>query len=1097
MNINDCLEQLIALTKENMNILTALNESFYAKKDHVSVQVEGVQFAIPSFLSLESKIDTLQQNLENVLNAPKTGEAFTYFDGTTQKIELSGYASTPTHVDLSAVKQFGVESNNIFKDFMTPNPYVRLDISEIPNSIKHVNIKKVVLRNNELISKVQSLYNTVDLLEPSLQINYTDLYKILYNYVKDTDYVAYDSIRRLPVRECDSYGIYDITSIRDVYQDENLDEHYELVLNHDLTYTIANGTISRNIVPGDYLITNNDKVQMIVEEVYPGTCTIKVRILYGGYANLCDKTSANTDLYRLKFYKTSTLDRMKYIDEPIEEDVHICVFIAPVNDTTNIQAPWGTGLYINTDKLIDEDGVSFRDYYNKYVNNVGDALFAITHMMSDDSQVEKLNQERFDVLSKVTPTFNDGDLVVTQINKHLNDSSSVQHIRGLYNQKVEYKNQLDTLQSSINQVQEQLSTISFNDTTNTRSVYEAQLSEYNTRRRELVASLQSVVNEISESANSSDVPIENAKYRIRGFMDIDTFETANPDVKVIKLDVEYRYKNRNKFTGNAETIGDYIYSDWNKMSSIYRKINPVMSNGKITYVLEDLNEDRNVISFNQLDIPISQGEIVDVRYRYIYNLGYPFVEFTSSWSSIKSVEFPSEYLANIEILDIISENNDDIRKNQYLGLMEQYGLIEHAGDMIQDQTIKYFHQPEHIASGFYTEERRIIPLRDKLSEIVGNLTDLQTEVYGAIGDSLLVTMSDGIVEQEVKSNIVNTFKTISYSDNDNRIEIDNDLVSGAWSTDLKFAYRQLTLTLYNRGDYPIKLHSLFPGDYNVELLSGTSSKFDVNNYIIKGDENTPDSGVYMRFDTDVTGNEDYSSLQRLNQFIYFRTQIAGANPLYETNAYDIVRQDALQEDVKLSINPQLSTNQIDIASRTKPLTVDDRDRDTIRFECASLSSAKRKQLKFKYYRVNESGTLVPTVSTAELNDAREPYRAAYALPYPGSLENICITNNQSYIVINPGDSIRLPIDFYYWFDPTAQVSKSNVSVTRSLAFDVRTSLFADPVTYKINISANKTDTVRNTKFTPEQLNDLRFEYPLTPNTNSTRLILNKINRVNK
>ena len=118
MNINDCLEQLIALTKENMNILTALNESFYAKKDHVSVQVEGVQFAIPSFLSLESKIDTLQQNLENVLNAPKTGEAFTYFDGTTQKIELSGYASTPTHVDLSAVKQFSVESNNIFKDFI-------------------------------------------------------------------------------------------------------------------------------------------------------------------------------------------------------------------------------------------------------------------------------------------------------------------------------------------------------------------------------------------------------------------------------------------------------------------------------------------------------------------------------------------------------------------------------------------------------------------------------------------------------------------------------------------------------------------------------------------------------------------------------------------------------------------------------------------------------------------------------------------------------------------------------------------------------------------------------------------------------------------
>lgn len=1056
MNINDCLSQIVALTRQNLELLTALNESFYTRKEHIAVQIEGQSFAIPSFLSLESKIDSLQQNLDNLLNAPKTGEAFTYFDGTTQKMELSGYASTPTHVDLGVVTQFGVETNNVFKDFMSPNPYVRLDIRSIPNNIKHVNIKKIAIKNTELKSLLDALIGDETQGGASSLVSYSDVYKLLYNYLGGEDYVEYNTVRRLPIRETNAYGVYTIRSIEDTYQDSNLDEHYELVLEEDLTYTISNGTISRDIKVGDVLITNDDKTQMVIESVVPGTKHLKVRILYGGYANLYDSTTANSDRCKLKFYKSPSWDQTKYIDVPIEEDRYVCVFVAVINDTTNIQSPWGTGLYIDTYKLTDGSGNTFDNYYKTYVNNIGDSLYAITRMMTDDSQIEKLSSSEFETLMKYKPTIDTSSnlIKVTQINKHLNDSKSVQRIRTLYNQKVEYKNQLNTVQDAIDTINATLATISFSDTSNTRVVYESQLEEYNTKRRELTASLQSIIGEISESANSSETPIENAKYRIRGFVDVSMsgINLSTP-TNVIKLDVEYRYKNHSKFTGNAETIGnDYIYSDWNKMDSIQRYIQPKLSGTTITYSLEEPGEAKNQISFNQLDIPISQGEVVDIRVRYVYNLGYPFVRFTSDWSPIVTIEFPEEFLTNVEVLDILSENNDDIKKQQYIGTLNQYGLIDHAEDMIQDQTIKYFHQPEHISSGFYTQERRIIPLKDKLSEIVSSLSDLQSEVYGAVSDNLVLSISDNSSAVELKPNIVNTFRTISYDSNGN-------VFDKLLSTVVKQS--PLLLNIYNAGDYTIKLHTLFPGDYHTVLQEDTAnSKYDVNDYItkVRVGEDVEMRGVYMLFDNtirDLVEGETrdilkYIDKQRLNQFVYFRTRVDGADALYSDNVPDYVGDDKLQSNIKLSSH--------------------------------SMHDDERAVAECGVYNLE---------GDSESND-----RFAYLYPYPGLLSNICATSKDAFVTIDPGNSIKIPLNFVYWFEKpnNSDSDAENIrdftrSVTRSIAFDIRTSLFADPVSYKLNVSANYIDV---SSFKTKKQADLSglSKYSLTPNTDNVRILAN-------
>ena len=80
-SFTECLKQITSLTKKNLQILRMLNDAFYTKKNHLVSIVDGEQYVIPSFLSLESKIDNLEANLQNILDAPKTGEAFTYYDG--------------------------------------------------------------------------------------------------------------------------------------------------------------------------------------------------------------------------------------------------------------------------------------------------------------------------------------------------------------------------------------------------------------------------------------------------------------------------------------------------------------------------------------------------------------------------------------------------------------------------------------------------------------------------------------------------------------------------------------------------------------------------------------------------------------------------------------------------------------------------------------------------------------------------------------------------------------------------------------------------------------------------------------------------------
>lgn len=155
-NISDYLSQIEALTNTNLQILQTINDSFFTKKNHLFAEVDNTTYVIPSFISLENKINMLQENFENLIKSPETSEAYFNLDGNTRAIEVRKYSHVPDKITLPAISTYNVESNDIFKDFMTPVPYINIELPSLPNDIVEVNVKKVVAKSDALKSLFKS-----------------------------------------------------------------------------------------------------------------------------------------------------------------------------------------------------------------------------------------------------------------------------------------------------------------------------------------------------------------------------------------------------------------------------------------------------------------------------------------------------------------------------------------------------------------------------------------------------------------------------------------------------------------------------------------------------------------------------------------------------------------------------------------------------------------------------------------------------------------------------------------------------------------------------------------------------------------------------
>lgn len=1004
-NVTEYLIKLQELTQTNLDILQAINDSFFTDKNHLAVNISGTQYALPSFLSLENKLNVLSENFENLIKSPETGEAYFCIDGNSRAIELKPYTSAPNPVILEEVDNFEVENNDMFKDFLTPSPYININLKELPNDITDVLVKKVIPINQELKNRFKTLLGD----NTSSQYKYSELYKILEIYKEDVDYTMYDTITTLPFKKSVGNGLYVIKEIED-YIDNDLNEIITLKIRTDLddliymnslSYKLFDETITHPLEKGDKLLTYEGNAKLeIIDILEDGT--LKLKVLNGEYVNLTaylDGDILNSN--KLKFFSGNESNN-KIVKIPLEEDEYIFTSIAPINNRLNIQAPWGSGLLINTYKLTNINKGEFNEYYRNNVKNIGDILRDLTLSFSDSlsNYTTKDIEEKY---LKFKPTLSKDDLMVAQTNKYITKSYAWKDIKANYAEKLIAKEQLQVVQNKILTTNKELSNTSFEDV----SIRNAKKSELNSlllEENSLLTSTRKIADNIKRIFSSSDIPLEAARYSVIGFLNMEDDSLNDIKQHITGIEILYKYISPSLFeTETSYVINEKNFANWNLLSKTRDKIVKV-DNDKLS-VIYDSDEthiygDPYKPLFNQIDIPINQWENVVISVRFVYDFSYPFLKVKSQWSTPITINFPDEFRNEVDVIDIVNENDKEIEANRFEGILETKGIINHINDEVNDLDNLYFHKPEHIASGFYTPERRIIPLKDKLDDMNNNINKLLDEVIGIDESNIEVSVKLNntttlLNENEVSNIYVEQYSTFLSDTNNIGNYIINDLKGK------KYVTTTMNISIKNNSNRDLKLYPIIPGKSNTTINEIVNSKFDKYDYCCDLGSLSEDQpvGVWM-----LAGGIPY--IQKANQYVTFRVRDLYTNEKYYTD------------------DSEFATT-------------------------SDISSMFKTGMNFKEYFHNQGASIE---------------KSQIAFLYPNHKLETPLLTNSKYKLIRPTKELLIPITFEYYLEEGKEISKL-------LSFDIRTSLYNDPINYTFRVIAKYQSDAFDKSIAIESLNN--------------------------
>lgn len=1026
MTVSESLLQIAELTKQNLQILKTLNDSFYTKSNHLSTRVGDTTYTIPSFIALENKINHVQDAFNNLVHAAKSGETWFNFDGNSKEIRVRGYQAAPSPVELTVKTKFMTEARQLFKDMLTPQPYLNFDMSALPDDIHQVRVKKVIPYHSALINILSGYIGD----NPSVQMDWATFQRALLSaeqdFVPGDDYLEYDTTYELPVRHCTRSGAY---IIEEVLTDQ-ITENFENVITvrisdkTPLICTEFDGFGETDLTANAVLTTYDGSAKLRVQKINPATRELELLILSGEYVNpiaagknikvqpgksVFDSVS---DYSILKLFSSVETNRELHI--PLEEDKMVFMTVAPINPRLNTQSTWGTGLLVNSDSLRNAaNEMPFREYYNQNVINVGDAMIELATISYPS--ITKYSSSDWKTLMgkdsiKITPDnihFN-----VVQINKHLNDSDAVKNIRALYSQKKQYQTDLKECQARIASLTESLAEISFDDMSGTRSVYTAQIAELKDQQNNLITSINKIVDNIALAANNAEIPLEEGKFHIRGYYDIQpllvNFANAlgctDKDLfkNILGIEVRYRYRNADIPQANVAVINDFLFTEWCTYQPPYRERNMEYDKGGYAVTSGDKGEynySDNVPKFNQIDIPISQGENVEFQVRIIWGFGHPFVKCATEWSDVVTATFPPELVKDVQVTTIIEENNSDIETNRFETILHTKGITQHIDDSIDDQDVKYFHKPESISSGFYTAERRIIPLKDKLIDMDSKLTEVEDMIQGTTSEALEVMCTIDNIGIAIQADVDNVIQLPAYS----TIQASDDKIptGSAWrDPNTQVVYVPATITLKNRTNHIVNLFSVMPGSRDVFIQNLSNHKYPIEDFVSSTDINAPAKGpviVWTACLENEAGKEIKKPIsrafpQRANQIITYRRTNPYDGSIYSTIA-DMTGGDKSHE---LTIN----------------------DYNDAHDEKTGLRSS------------DGYGLWVWPVSPAK---------------YGMCLETDAVS---AKLVLAPGESVSYALQIEYKLNSTNYVTESF-----TMGFNVRNSLYLDPLYYQIQFVA--------------------------------------------
>lgn len=1096
--------KLQSLYDNAVNMLTAINQSLSSTASEVTItmhQDDGTVMTsrIPSFLYLENKLEQLDTNFSSLFNMPQSGEAWFSKTSGMYKLNFIRSNTAPLQPEFSTNNVFAsITDNNFLKDLVSPKTFLKINVSNLPDNIESMYMKKIVFFNADIFTAIQQMGITT----------YEDYKAALYNFTAGADYEEYDSTLQLPIRKDTYKSRFRIVEIPDLTEDggtnpwtdsssQNTKKLSYKVRLDTLEYSDQEDTsIIFNIKVGDYLCLGNQLVIYRVKNVNAEDMTVIIEEAVGHIA--LQSYYENTEMV-LQIYNED-YSAYHYVQVPLEENPYICIFLGTISN--NIRSTLSDAYLVDLNKIFIKDAggnyiddaygnhMSYIDYYNKYCTNIGDLILGLTesaYPQLSNYNATALNeiQEGSETQKYVSTTLDtDSILRVVPINKHLTDDVTSDEIINLHAQKNDINSQLQTVQDNINQVYTTIITTDFSQqVTITQQSLQSQIQQYYTERTNLQKQLNAIIDNINSKAMDLRITGSEVKYRIRGianYLQVENYlKTISDDkVYIVGMDLEYKYKSTSKDTTSITVIDSNTFTDWIKLDNIDRQRKLVFNNAISSFNLDfvEYNSTDNIIKWNQIDIPIQEGEDVIIRVRYKVNIGQPFVNLYTPWSDEITMTFPAEYENNVEVTSIIDANREDSIKSAFSKTLIDEGYAEHVQNKVVSSEQLFFHQPENIYSGFNTAENNLISLKDKLTSMVNDIEKYKTLIDNAANSKFEVFITYDEYEVMLSPNTIN------------KINIYNsDHITDS------FIKKDMNIVIKNTGDVRLNLYSIFPGNTDIPLLCCNMQFYD--EYIGHYERvplfiNNTLSGqylgqwIYFRQDNVFTGEDIYYSNETQNDSdtktigiesnmkfeLYPATYLPNNNQQVllgyrkrANNSTDSVSKiywsciTINEENNMLSFNPGFTTTE-SINKIYESSTLN----SFIYTNYGSTTSDNKYLMRYEDIKgMNKASQIVnldDKTSIANFATNYQPtnfnvqsdFNGAFLFPNILSKEQLLTEGGEKdSVFIEVGESKVLPIVFEYYVDGTDMTK-----ISKSLYFDIRNSLISNPKHYMIEVTGN-------------------------------------------
>ena len=659
INSNSYAENLKKLTESSADIIaiaSGINEAMAGNDAEVNISED---MSLPSFSNIVKRVERAENTISKFTQGKGVVETD---DGTYRKIKVTNVSRPPEAISsLTFSNVFSIDPNWFFESLQYPRCTVSIDLTDkIDEDSDRVYVTRIILDRSN--TDILDYYNTNIANKP---VGYAALITMLekdgITYKEDKDEI------KLPLTYEKYYGEFRIVNTKLIQDSKGVSRLWYFL--DTLSYSEVNeagiAVSTGNILSVNDKVRFNNSLYSVLEVDQSQNC---VRLGYDiGY-----ETLGNGDI--LEFYNAPFSSKVVNIGIGINEiDI---VYVKGINEEYNLIAKdWSNPIsFITNDLVFDGNtNITFEEYYSKNVADFGKSWIA---------QVKEGQIHAYNGSTPRVPVINVDDLQVVQINTQLDATLDKETYNKLTSEIAQTKSNISAVRTTIATNKDLLIQSSDEDVRkNIQNIINSDTETLNS----LTTQYNSLVEELNTLLNETGVINYSPKYHIRGFFAIP--EPVN-EQQVIGFDIMYRYLhtdetgiklNTYEYTDSNNIVQTGVFTDWNIVeSSLLEKVFDV-ENDRFIWKNES-SADGSKININQIDIPIRNGEKVEIKVRSISEAGYPSNPLKSSWSQSVIISFPDNLTSNDTVTTILDSVKSDMTAVVLQETMSAAGVYTHLAD---------------------------------------------------------------------------------------------------------------------------------------------------------------------------------------------------------------------------------------------------------------------------------------------------------------------------------------------------------------------------------------------------------------------------------